>query len=124
MQMIRQHAYCNRLKGMPRPNRLQRRAQTINLFDEQPAAPVGQIDREEIRAAGNNAASVTGHAETVARMRWSAWARYALPTLRLLETPTSRVARSPAGVVNNGNAIDGSAIAEYSAVRPRRFTPG
>jgi hypothetical protein len=57
------------LKGTPRPNGLKRRAQTVNVLDEKTAAPVSQIDREEIRAAWNKAATITGHAETVARMR-------------------------------------------------------
>lgn len=67
MQMIRQNAHCKRLKGPPRPDRLKRGAQTVNLLNEQFTTAVSQCDREEIRAAGNQAASVTGHAETVAR---------------------------------------------------------
>ncbi len=69
VQVVRQHAHRHGLKGMPRPNGLKRCTQAVNVFDEKTAAPVSQIDREEIRAAGNKAATITGHAETVARMR-------------------------------------------------------
>jgi hypothetical protein len=69
VQVVRQHAHRHHLKGTPRPNRLKRCAQAVNVFDEKTAAPVCQIDREEIRATGKKAATITGHAETVARMR-------------------------------------------------------
>ena len=66
VQMVRQNADRNRLKGPSRPIRLKCGAQSINLLHEQLATPVLQRDREEIRATGDEAASVTGHAETVA----------------------------------------------------------
>lgn len=71
-------------------------AQSSDVADECIAASIGKRQSEEERAALSVTATIAGHAGIVRR---PAWARYALPTLRLLivftsarkEWPTNRM---------------------------------
>ena len=61
MQMIGQHADGDRLERQASSAVPKRGAQRADVLDEQTAAPVGEIDREEISSAGFVEASVFGH---------------------------------------------------------------
>ena len=77
--MIRQNADGDGLEWLRGVRLPVRATQSINLLSQQITLTIRQIYREEIRGTTEIAASISRHARDC-----SAWARYALPTLRLL----------------------------------------
>ena len=55
---------------MPRPDAANGRAQQGDMFDQQRAPPVGEIDREEKGTAGNKVSSVVCHPKPNRGVRW------------------------------------------------------
>ena len=59
--MIGQDHHRVDIEGKPLPRRAHRVAKTVDMFNQQPARAVEQVDREEVRAAWDENATIVGH---------------------------------------------------------------
>jgi hypothetical protein len=87
MQVIRQNADCDGFKWIPTLDRCVNPSQSIDLSHQKIARSVGERHREEIDSSTDFAAAVSRHTGSrISPTSWpvggSAWARFALPTLR------------------------------------------
>ena len=90
MQVIRQNTYSNRLKWITLLRRFIDSPQPIDLSHQEITRSVGKCNREEKCSTSDLGSAISGHGShrvTSLAFRWdgSAWARFALPTLRFGE---------------------------------------